>query len=157
MDSDLATEREEPKKESIAEEVKPEEKEPTEGIWGNFFKNLGKIGEAAPLAKQLRVLVHPDKYKSEKAKKRATELSGKIGQNENNYAKLKEIEKEIQIFLDEQKVAPEEIIETLQEYNCRGRLLDINCKEFMTTNNYSGGTFDKHLYTFCGISVASFA
>ena len=45
--------------------------------WGSFFKNLSKEKEAAPLAKKLRVLVHPDKYKSEEVKKEAQELTKK--------------------------------------------------------------------------------
>jgi hypothetical protein len=38
--------------------------------------------------------------------------------------------------LGQRGYTPEELIKTLESYGCRGRLLDINKKEFITTNNY---------------------
>ena len=46
---------------------------------------------------------------------------------------------------------PEELIKTLESYNCRARLLDVNLKEFITTDNFDKQKFDKHLKTFLGI------
>lgn len=46
---------------------------------------------------------------------------------------------------------PEELIKTLESYNCRARILDVNLQEFITTDNFNGKKFDKHLKTFVGI------
>lgn len=46
---------------------------------------------------------------------------------------------------------PQQIIKTLEYYNCRGRLLDINYNDFIQTNNFNGEKFDKKLYSFLGI------
>ena len=51
----------------------------------------------------------------------------------------------------ERGYTPEELIKTLEDYNCRARLLDVNLKEFISTNNYDGKKFDKHLKSFLGI------
>lgn len=51
----------------------------------------------------------------------------------------------------ERGYTPEELIKTLEEYNCRARLLDVNLKEFISTNNFDGKKFDKHLKSFLGI------
>ena len=46
---------------------------------------------------------------------------------------------------------PEELIKTLEHYKCRGKLLDINQKEFISTNNFEGKKYNNHLKTFVGI------
>ena len=46
---------------------------------------------------------------------------------------------------------PLQIINTLQHYNCRGRLLDINYNDFIQTNNFNNEKFDKNLSSFLGI------
>jgi hypothetical protein len=51
----------------------------------------------------------------------------------------------------ERGYTPEELIKTLEDYNCRARLLDINLKEFISTNNFDNKKFDKHLKSFLGI------
>lgn len=53
--------------------------------------------------------------------------------------------------LGQRGYTPEELIATLEHYDCRARLLDINLKEFITTNNFDGKKFNKHLKTFVGI------
>jgi hypothetical protein len=53
--------------------------------------------------------------------------------------------------LGQRGYTPEELIQTLESYNCRARMLDVNQKEFITTNNFEGKKYDKHLKTFVGI------
>ncbi len=53
--------------------------------------------------------------------------------------------------LGQRGYTPEELIQTLESYKCRGRLLDINQKEFISTNNYGKEKYDKNLKTFVGI------
>lgn len=53
--------------------------------------------------------------------------------------------------LGQRGYTPEELIKTLESYGCRGRLLDINQKEFISTNNYGKEKYDKNLKTFVGI------
>ena len=55
------------------------------------------------------------------------------------------------INVAERGYTPEELIQTLEDYNCRARLLDVNLKEFISTNNFDGKKFDKHLKSFLGI------
>jgi len=53
--------------------------------------------------------------------------------------------------LGQRGYTPEELIQTLESYGCRARMLDVNLKEFITTNNFDGRKYDKHLKTFVGI------
>ena len=46
---------------------------------------------------------------------------------------------------------PEELIKTLEHFKCRGKILDVNLTEFISTNNYNGKRYDRNLKTFVGI------
>ena len=46
---------------------------------------------------------------------------------------------------------PIAIIKTLEDYGVRGRLLDINYNDFIQTNNYNYGKYNKHIPSFAGI------
>lgn len=53
--------------------------------------------------------------------------------------------------LGQRGYTPEELIKTLEHFKCRGRILDVNLNEFITTNNFGDKKFNKHLKTFVGI------
>ena len=50
---------------------------------------------------------------------------------------------------------PYQLIKTLEYFGVRGKILDINQKEFLKTNNFDNGKVDKHTKSFIGICYAN--
>jgi hypothetical protein len=50
---------------------------------------------------------------------------------------------------------PSQLIKTLEYFGVRGKLLDINQKEFLKTNNFDNGKYNKNTKSFIGICYAN--
>ena len=50
---------------------------------------------------------------------------------------------------------PYQLIKTLEYFGVRGKILDINQKEFIKTNNFDNGKIDRHTKSFLGICYAN--